>query len=829
MAVGTTNYPAALDDATSLIRAVNLASSTIDTGGVTDVATTVPVVSAANAAADGVAWCGTEAISYTGKTGTSLTGCVRGFNGTTAASHAAGDPIYFDPAIAARFTVLQNSIIALETALGITNGLMAPRILRDRGGQVFNVKAYGAAGDGSADDTAEIQAALDDAAAVGGGVVFLPKGNYKVSATLTITGKAVSIVGVGTGDANLDSVSTLAAADYGSLITWAGGASPVISAVQMEGAFWHSFAIDGIATATYGIQLDRVRRSEFANLRLIKSATCDLRLWIGAASGSDDNTMLNHFSNIQLERSPKGLIFEGNAFGNCCHNTFSNLHIDHTAAYGLDLVEADNNFFANVMCYPRFGAGYSEYSVRFGAKAYGNVFVSLQGRLYAVTTTITNGSNSVFHYDAHNGEGAPTIEAGASVDWTSTGANSVGWRISSPSPELILATTGDTGRLRIFSTGSANYLQTGLSGTSGSDAPLIITDMLASSEYGRFSTAGLTLPALAGGGTRLVLADNSGVVGPVTLGAGLSFAGTTLSGVGGAAGSNTQLQYNNGGVMAGAVNLTYDGTAQNISDGSSVYRFLCSGGVNYIQSGLTLTGGSSAPLSIGSIFGAAEWLNVASTAITASVALVAAAGTTTLAPLRIPAGTLLTTPVAGVMEYSTEGFFFTSNTTNGRADDNSQQVRKLTANSGNIGATIADYFAANSGIPTVAGANYEIRWYLHFTKNTAGTVTFTITSSTAPTRVKARYIMTPVGGIGTVGTPQTAGIHSTTSTTAVLPATGSLTNGTDHYAEIRCNFVANTAGNVRLRATESAGTITPLADSYFTVRRIPADTGTFVA
>jgi hypothetical protein len=116
--VGTTNYPTALDDADSLIRAVNVASSTIDTGGVTNVATTVPVVSATAAAASGVAWCGTEAISYTGKTATTLIGCVRGFDGTTAAGHAAGDPIYFDPEIAARFTVLQNAIIAIETLIG---------------------------------------------------------------------------------------------------------------------------------------------------------------------------------------------------------------------------------------------------------------------------------------------------------------------------------------------------------------------------------------------------------------------------------------------------------------------------------------------------------------------------------------------------------------------------------------------------------------------------------------------------------------------------------------------------------------------------------------
>lgn len=52
-----------------------------------------------------------------------------------------------------------------------------------RGG-VFNVKDYGAVGDGATDDTAEIQAAIDAANAAGGGDVYIPHGNYIISAYL---------------------------------------------------------------------------------------------------------------------------------------------------------------------------------------------------------------------------------------------------------------------------------------------------------------------------------------------------------------------------------------------------------------------------------------------------------------------------------------------------------------------------------------------------------------------------------------------------------------------------------------------------------------------
>jgi hypothetical protein len=50
----------------------------------------------------------------------------------------------------------------------------------------IDVTTHGAVGDGLADDTAAIQAALDAAGAEGGGVVFLPKGEYRVEGHLTL-------------------------------------------------------------------------------------------------------------------------------------------------------------------------------------------------------------------------------------------------------------------------------------------------------------------------------------------------------------------------------------------------------------------------------------------------------------------------------------------------------------------------------------------------------------------------------------------------------------------------------------------------------------------
>ncbi len=50
----------------------------------------------------------------------------------------------------------------------------------------FDVREFGAEGSGATDDTAAIQAALDKGGAAGGGVVYLPRGRYRVTATLTL-------------------------------------------------------------------------------------------------------------------------------------------------------------------------------------------------------------------------------------------------------------------------------------------------------------------------------------------------------------------------------------------------------------------------------------------------------------------------------------------------------------------------------------------------------------------------------------------------------------------------------------------------------------------
>lgn len=70
------------------------------------------------------------------------------------------------------------------------------------GGLVYNVTStvYGAIGNGTADDTAAIQAAITACNAAGGGIVWFPEGTYRTTSALTLSDK-VSLVGPGDGGA----------------------------------------------------------------------------------------------------------------------------------------------------------------------------------------------------------------------------------------------------------------------------------------------------------------------------------------------------------------------------------------------------------------------------------------------------------------------------------------------------------------------------------------------------------------------------------------------------------------------------------------------------
>lgn len=72
----------------------------------------------------------------------------------------------------------------------------------------MNVKAFGAVGDGTTDDRAAIQSAVDAAVAAGGAVVYLPSGTYLIKRPLVL-GSKVTLQGAGIGVSTITKPATV--------------------------------------------------------------------------------------------------------------------------------------------------------------------------------------------------------------------------------------------------------------------------------------------------------------------------------------------------------------------------------------------------------------------------------------------------------------------------------------------------------------------------------------------------------------------------------------------------------------------------------------------
>lgn len=97
-----------------------------------------------------------------------------------------------------RVTALEAGAVNNSTPITAT-GSTTPRQMADRFADVVNVKDFGATGNGSTDDTAAIQAAIDYAvtglASFDAPEVYFPPGQYAVSSTLTVPRSHIRLVG----------------------------------------------------------------------------------------------------------------------------------------------------------------------------------------------------------------------------------------------------------------------------------------------------------------------------------------------------------------------------------------------------------------------------------------------------------------------------------------------------------------------------------------------------------------------------------------------------------------------------------------------------------
>jgi parallel beta-helix repeat protein len=124
-----------------------------------------------------------------------------------------------------------------NVTVSIPGALPASLNLDDKATQVFNVKAWGAKGDGITDDAIAIQNTV--LAATSGGTVYFPPGTYKISAPLTILGKTnIALIGPGNRAAKIQKTGT-PGGNAGDIIQIGSASSPstdiTISGLSLEG------------------------------------------------------------------------------------------------------------------------------------------------------------------------------------------------------------------------------------------------------------------------------------------------------------------------------------------------------------------------------------------------------------------------------------------------------------------------------------------------------------------------------------------------------------------------------------------------------------------
>jgi hypothetical protein len=182
----------------------------------------------------------------------------------------------------------------------------------------------------------------------------------------------------------------------------------------------------------------------------------------------------------------------------------------------------------------------------------------------------------------------------------------------------------------------------------------------------------------------------------------------------------------------------------------------------------------------------------------------------------------LTVAEEGALEYDGAFLYATIDSVHGQGNISPEYFHYMGNNGAAIGPGIASFFGAGDNIPLIPSAIYEIEFDVQFLKTTAGTVTFTLTNSAAPTAMSVDITISPATGVVAAPTGADGNGHIVNSANAAqsLGASASLTTAVNHCATIKV-FLENDSGtSLTLNVTSSAGTVTPLRGSRWKAKRV---------
>lgn len=350
------------------------------------------------------------------------------------------------------------SDLSVSTFEVLSEGSTTARRLATRFAEVKNVLDYGAVGNGSADDTTAIQAAIDAAESDGGGVVLFPPGNYLISATLVVDDFDVMLKGMGSGQTH----------DVGGQISttriiWGGSAggtmvkftSPIGASAQKKGGGgMTSICLWGLNTAGIGLLLESWRFGAFSSLFLVEFTNKALSCTVVTTLGEARDTQVNTFSQIStriFNSSGVGIHLDGVVApaANTSMNLFSNIDCYHKDGDGFVFAGCDANLVQRIRVYRAAGGSGSgivfEAGSVSGDEARANILVHVSGNTGAVaqgteSDTVPSHDNTILLLDDDNSTPVPTAETGATIYYGDTSGRFTGYAFA----QMAVAVTRDS-------------------------------------------------------------------------------------------------------------------------------------------------------------------------------------------------------------------------------------------------------------------------------------------------------------------------------------------------------------------------------------------------
>ena len=323
------------------------------------------------------------------------------------------------------------------------NGAAAvARTLANRFADVVNVKDFGAVGDGVADDTAAIQAAINFAASRNGGYVNIPSGTYKVTSPIEITSSNIKIEGNG-GDGLHDAgtgafpATKIVYNGTTSIVSLFHFYTPIgVGNSKRYGSGIRNVFIDCNDNIAGAIHVESVNGGTFENITIYNPTFVGVIIsnWNAGSIAEASDSQLNIFTNItvrciDIPSRPlvNGFILEGGpagpglSFANTSFNSFQYCQVQCLNGSAFLLLDADNNNFNQCRAFV-IGTG-KGLDIR-GADSnyfYGFSCGGFPSKLWIRGTAsgfFVNPINNCFIYpDQGNGTTYPNLDANCRVSW----------------------------------------------------------------------------------------------------------------------------------------------------------------------------------------------------------------------------------------------------------------------------------------------------------------------------------------------------------------------------------------------------------------------------